>query len=173
MTAADKYYLKAKDNYPYNYEEVVEAIEYGLSHDDSHPGLLTLQGRLYYADLKQFTLAKECFEFALYSDPYFVDTYYAYIDLSLHTDDLLKAEKLIAEAMSIKGIDKGYILHKQAILFEKKEQYDDAVRCISKAMLQCSKADCYTFYEEETKRIELKLKQYKQRSAPLNIILIK
>jgi hypothetical protein len=42
MTAADKYYLKAKDYYPYEIEEALEALEYGLSADETHAGLLTL-----------------------------------------------------------------------------------------------------------------------------------
>src|SRR5690606_7466938 len=98
MTAADKYYLKAQDYYPCNLEEVLEALEYGLSCDEEHAGLHTLKGQVYYHYLKQFEAAKECFELALFYDKGFVDAYYAYIDLALTVKAYTKAEKLIETA---------------------------------------------------------------------------
>lgn len=83
MNAADKYFLKAKDNYPYNIEDAIEALEYGLSCDSEHPGLLALMGYIYYNDLGKLDNAFNCFEQALLVDAAYIDTYYAYIKCAI------------------------------------------------------------------------------------------
>jgi len=171
MTAADRYYLKARDAYPYDYDEVLEALEYGLSCDDEHAGLLTLRGRIYYTDLKRFDAAKECFELALYSDASFIDTYYAYLDLALMTEDYALMAKLIAKAMRQTGIDKAAILYKEALMYEMSGNYDSAVRSLANAKMHCTSGKNPSFYDEEAERVKEKERNMRARQLPINIIL--
>ncbi len=171
MRAADKYYLKARDYYPYDYDEALEALEYGLSCDDEHAGLLVLKARIYYTDLKRFDAAKECFELALYYDAAFIDTYYAYLDFALTTEDYQLMAKLVAKAMKQKGIDKAAVLYKEALMHEMCGNYDSAVKSLANARMYCTSGKSLTFYEEEAERVQEKERTMRARQLPINIIL--
>lgn len=172
MTAADKYYLKAKDNYPYNMDEAVEALEYGLSCDDTHAGLLTLQGNIYYQDLHNYDLASEYFALSLFYDNTFTDTYYAYIQLCIDVEDYSKAAKIIKKATAIPGIDKTQIAYKTAKMFEKREMYKDTISSMRTAITSCSEKECYSFLNEELERIQVKIKDKRTLNNKVNIVLI-
>ncbi|HEY9178679.1 MAG TPA: hypothetical protein VIN07_13365 [Flavipsychrobacter sp.] len=169
MNAADKYYLKAKDNYPYNLEEALEALDYGLSHDDTHAGLLVLQGKIYYRDLSRFDAARENFELALYHEPGYIHTYYEYIRLAVMVDDFTKTEKLIRKALTVPGIDKSRLYYYEAQMLEKQGAYTGAIAGIKKAMLTCQSKDCHTFYSEELERLLSKNTQSKEDNNLSNI----
>jgi tetratricopeptide (TPR) repeat protein len=173
MTAADKYYLKAKDNYPYNLDDALEALEYGLSHDDGHPGLLTLKGRIYYDDLKQFEAARECFELALWNDNSFVEVYYAYIRLALGMEEYKKAEKLIANAHKVPGIDKARILYFEAQLLEKQNKYHNAIDTLNRARECCMNKESFSFYEEELERVRTKNDDLSKNGSQIKIVIKK
>ncbi|WP_276135287.1 tetratricopeptide repeat protein [Polluticoccus soli] len=171
MTAADKYFLKANDNYPYDLEAVLEALEYGLSTDDMHPGLLTLMGKIYHRDLRQFEPARECFETSLYSDELYVDTYYAYTHLLLWLNELPKAEDIILRALKVPGIDRPKMLYFKAILHEKQGDYKQATDSLKEAIRHSQTTECHKRYEEEIERLQTKDKRIKEYTAPINIIL--
>ena len=46
-TLTNNYIFKALENYPYDLEEVMEALNYALSADDKNTMALTLMGRMY------------------------------------------------------------------------------------------------------------------------------
>ncbi len=167
MTAADKYYLKAKDLYTYEIEDALEALDYGLSCDDTHAGLLTLKGEIYFQYLKRFTAAAECFELALYHEPDFVRTYYLYIKMLTETDDVKAAEKLIARAFTIRGIDKPRIWHLEAMLYEKQGMYTIALNSMYNSKLHSQCKDCFAFYKAETKRMQKKSKKTKEAEGEI------
>lgn len=171
MNAADKYYLKAKENYPYCLEEALEALDYSLSHDDTHAGLLTLQGKIYYRDLSRFDAARENFELALYHEPGYVPAYYEYVRLAVIIDDYAKAEKLIARALNVPGIDKAGIYYNEALLLEKGAEYGAAVNSLKKALLACQRKDCQAFYTEEVERLMAKKAQAKEEADQSPIVV--
>jgi len=158
MTAADKYYLKAKDLYPYIIDDALDALDYGLSHDETHAGLLNLKGEICHRDLKQFATARECFGMALFYDPAFVDTYYNYVRLLCDLDEAQAAEKLVAKALTIKGIDKSRIWHLEALVYEKQRMYTMALASLGNALQHCQDKDRYSFYKDEEKRVKKKSK---------------
>ncbi len=171
MNAADKYYLKAKDNYPYNLEEALEALDYGLSHDDAHAGLLTLQGKIYYRDLSRFDAARENFELALYHEPGYIHAYYEYIRLAIMMDDFAKVEKLISKALAVRGIDKSRIYYHEALMLEKQGIYTDAINSMKKAMLHCQDKNCNEFFAGEMERLLAKNTQSKEDSNKSNVVV--
>ncbi len=162
MTAADKYFLKAKDNYPYEIEIALEALEYGLSYDDKHAGLLALKGEILHKDLRQFSNAADTLGLALYHDPEYTDTYYLYIDLLRTIGDISAAERLIARALKVTGIDKGRIWHSEALLYEQQGIYTLAQDSLRNALTWCSDEDDCDLYTKEQKRLKKKMKRLKK-----------
>jgi len=158
MTAADKYFLKAKDSYPYEIDDALEALEYGLSYDDNHAGLLTLRGQIQYKDLCQYDLAAESFGLAIYHAPDYNEAYYHYIDLLTDTGDIIAAEQLIARALNVKGINKARIWHREALLYERQEMFTIALASLKNARLWTNDKDYSDRYAEEHKRIKKKMK---------------
>ncbi|RYD55757.1 MAG: hypothetical protein EOP56_14430 [Sphingobacteriales bacterium] len=171
MNAADKYFLKAKDNYPHDLDKALEALEYGLSCDNEHAGLLTLQGTIYHNDLKQFDAAEECFELALFYNKNYVDTWYSYITFAIEMNDLTKADKLIQSAMKVRGTEIARIYYRAALLADRKGAYAEAVDTIQKARLNCCCKECYDFLKDETDRLQMKLKVHTEQNSMINIIL--
>lgn len=166
MTAADKYYLIAKDNYPCYPEEALTALEYGLSHDDAHAGLLTLYGEICYKDLSRHSEAAAHFRLALYHDPAFLPAYYHYIHLLCITEDVAAAETLIKQALKVKGIDKGRVWHSEALLYEKQGMYTLALASIRNACMWSTDAEETEVFGKEKKRIKKKVARAEKTEEP-------
>ena len=162
MKAADIYFLKAKDDYPCYMDDALEALNYGLSYDDTHAGLLTLRGEIQYKDLRQFADAAESFGLALFHDPDYTETYYLYIDLLRTVGDISSAEKLIARALTVTGIDKGRVWHNEALLYEQQGIYTLALDSLRSAILWCTDEDDSELYTKEKKRIKKKMNMLKK-----------
>ncbi|MES2704910.1 MAG: hypothetical protein V4649_19900 [Bacteroidota bacterium] len=163
MNAADKYFLKAKEKYPYEVDDALESLDYGLSHDGDHAGLLTMKGNIYYEDLKQFDAARECYELALINDNAYVEAYYGYIRFTLTMSDYARAERLVIAALQVKGIDLATIYYYEALLREKQQSFGKAVKSLAKAREHCTVKKTYSFYEEEAERIEQKSRDVKKK----------
>ena len=165
ITQADHYYLKALNNYPYEINEVSEALAYALSCEEFHAGAHCLMGRLNMEFLKDFEAARHHFEMALVSDAKFTDTYTFYSYFLIKQDDLQKAQLIIQKGMAIDGIDKALLIQRQAMIFEKKGNYLLAKKQMEVAY-QFSFNDAYVYYfDREIKRIKDKIKQVKRRQT--------
>ncbi len=128
--AIDKYICKALDTYDYNLSEAVEAIDYALAYDRENPIALCLMGQIYSNNIKNYTLAKECFQRALAQDMQAIYIYPKYIDVLLWNEDFDEAQKLIDFALTVKGTDKGQLYLKKALFFEYKKEYAIALEHI-------------------------------------------
>ena len=60
-TLVNNYVFKALENYPYDLEEVMEALNYALSYDDKNTMALTLMGRVYAEKLFKYNDAIKIF----------------------------------------------------------------------------------------------------------------
>ena len=116
---ANDYYLKALDCYPWYLSDFLEAIKYALSYDENHADANCLFGRFYMEQLSKFNDATYHFEKALASDTNNIPTYYAYIRLTIQTEDFKKGRSLLEFASGIAGIDKSYLKHLEALILEK------------------------------------------------------
>lgn len=171
MTAADKYYLTARDNYPYDMPEAIEALEYGLSYDDCHAGLLTLKGEICYKDLRRFDEATTCFELALAYEPEYVDAHYEYIRFLLRMGYTEKAKARAEAAMQVHGIDKATLMYQLSLALEKEEKYHAAINQIRKARMLCQCSDDFPFYGEELERMLEKLKYVEEHAGKLKVTI--
>ncbi|WP_437920291.1 hypothetical protein [Sphingobacterium sp. LRF_L2] len=127
MNIGDKYVLKALDSYPFYLEETLESLSYALSYDDANTMALNLMGRVYAEQLYNYDKAKEYFQTALSENVFAVEVYPYFIQLLLDTESFEEAEKTIAFALTVRGINKAAILLKQLLLLEKQQKYRRAL----------------------------------------------
>lgn len=165
FTIADQYYLKAYENYPYDYENVVENLSYALSYDESHARANHLMGCVQMYILKEFKSAKDYFEQALIGDLDFPDTYKNYSKLLIWIGEFEKAEKLIRYGLTVKGMDKKALLVNKASIYEVNGQLK-----VTKKILKLAKAYCFdesntTHIDKELSRIKKKMKKDKRKKV--------
>lgn len=129
----NKYYFQALDNFPYNMQENIEALNYALSYDGQNTESLCLLGRVYAEVLKDYEMAKNYFAEALQENMDSVATPIHYLYCLINNEDYEEAEKLIAFALKIKGIDKATVYYQKSIIFEKKGELKLALKEIKNA----------------------------------------
>lgn len=162
ISLADKYYLKALDNYYYNHEMAVEDLSYALSYDDEHARAWCLQGRMQMEILKDFESAKHSFEMALLYDPFYVDTYKFYILVLLWTNDFSKAKKILYKASGIKGMPLTTLQHRWALYYELQGKIDKALFVVKQSRLLSTDEASYQYFEGEINRLQRKMAQPKK-----------
>lgn len=161
----NKYYFQALDNFPYNLQETIEALNYALSYDGQNAETLCLLGRVYAEILKDYATAKNYFEEALQEKIDSVATPIPYIYCLINNDDFEEAEKLIAFALGIKGIDKATVFYQKSVVFEKKQLYKKALKELKLAKTYVFN-DCFmTFLNRRTTFIKNKLKKQKPKQV--------
>lgn len=156
MTSIHKYLLQAMDNYPYNLEDTLESLDFALSYDENNTMVLCLYGRMHAEQLQQYEEAKACFQKALSINVNAVEIYPYYIETLLFNEDFEEAEKLIAFALSIKGIRKIDIKLREVLLYEMRMD-------IEKAMELAKQLKLYTFDSEWNSTIRDTVKRLKKK----------
>ncbi len=162
MTLSEKYLIEALDNYPYNLPQVLESLNYSLSYDSENAMALGLMGQFYSEQFLQYEKAKEYFAQALAIDLHCVKIYPNYIDTLIYNQDYNEALKLIEFAMTIKGIDKGLIWYKKAILFEYTEKFKKATQCLEKSRQYSLNSSFNQDIDSSLERINEKTKKIKK-----------
>jgi tetratricopeptide (TPR) repeat protein len=158
---ATQYYIKAKDNYPYNLEEMLESLNYALSYDEEHAASHCLMGVFHTEQSLEFHKAINHFELALVYNDYFVEIYYHYSTLLIQLNEFTKAVKLLTFAKTIKGVCISCIVQKEALIFEKKGKLKKAKQALNTAISLSLCNDKIEFLNGELKRVKAKLKRQK------------
>jgi tetratricopeptide (TPR) repeat protein len=158
MKTVDKYVVQALDYYPYNLEEVIQALDYALSYDDKNCTALWLYGRVYSEQLTDYETAIQYYQQALSVDIYAIFVYPFYLDALLLNEDYDQAVKLIEFALTVKGIDKAAILFKKARLLERKADIAGALEAIKQVKIHQVDNELNTSIEELETRLKAKKK---------------
>ena len=161
----NKYYFQALDNFPYNLEETMQALNYALSYDDHNAESLCLLGRVYSEMLQDYETAKSYFQEAMQVKLDSVSTPLFYIDCLLNNEDYEEAKKLIDYAEKIKGIDKSRILYRKAIFFEKQEQLKKALKILEKSRKKAPNKNYLDFITERIDFIKTKIEKPKKKKS--------
>ncbi len=165
ITLADSYYLKALDLYPYELDQVIEALTFAISYDNDHAGAHCLLGKLNLYQLGKYYEAEDHFVKALASDIDYVETYYSYAELLIQIGEYGKAKKLIKYAYKIKGINTTRLKHSEGLIAEIKGNYVKAKEHLNRAYISSfSKAE-REFLKEEIDRVNSKLKGQRKSSC--------
>ncbi|WP_396155790.1 tetratricopeptide repeat protein [Flavobacterium macrobrachii] len=156
MKTVDKYLFQALDNYPYWLEGTIESLDYALSYNDKNPMTLCLYGRIQTEQLHDYEEAKRYFQEALAIDIQAVAVYPFYIDTLLLNEDYEEADKLIAFALTIKGINKVEIMLKKVLLLEKRVVFKKAFKDLKEIKLIVTNNEHNYQIEEIEKRLKAK-----------------
>ena len=108
-TLINNYVFKALENYPYDLEEVMEALNYALSYDDKNTMALTLMGRVYAEKLSKYEEAIAYYKEALAENINAFEVYAPYVNVLLWNEDYKEAEDFIDFALTVKGSDKAVL----------------------------------------------------------------
>ncbi len=158
ITLADSYYLKALDNYPYDLENVIEALNYAIGYDDSHAGANCLLGKLNMYQLGNYSKAEVYFEKALAGDMNLTETYYSYSELLIQIGEYVKAKKLIKYSYKIKGINIARLKYNEALISEITGDLEKAKRYITFALSRSYNKEEREFLSDALERVNSKLK---------------
>lgn len=161
MKSIDKYLFQAMDNYPYWLEGTIESLDYAFSYNDKNPMVLGLYGRIQAEQLQDYDEAKRYYQEALAIDIHAVALYPYYLDALLLNEDYEEAEKLIAFALTIKGVAKAGILLRKVALLERKQDIKAAIKLLKEVKLASFSNDSY-----EIEEVEKRLKSKKELLAP-------
>ena len=153
-TLVNNYVFKALENYPYDLEEVMEALNYALSYDDKNTMALTLMGRVHAEKLYKYEEAIVYFKEALAENINAFEVYDPYINTLLWNEDFTEAEDFIDFALKVKGSDKALLYLKKAILLEQQLQYSEALTFIKKAKEFTYNVDFMFTVNENKERIK-------------------
>ena len=165
-TLINNYVFKALENYPYDLEEVMEALNYALSYDEKNTMALTLMGRVYAEKLYKYEEAISYFKQALAENINSFEVYIPYINTLLWNEDYKDAEDFIDFALTVRGSDKGMLYLKKAILNEQLKKYKKALTFIKLAKENTYNSEFMESINEEKTRIKGKiLKKTKVKSS--------
>jgi tetratricopeptide (TPR) repeat protein len=170
MNQAEKNYLKAVSNYPFDYNEVCESLNYALSHDPDYAPALCLKAKIYLYEKTNLSVSKSYFEQALRADPLHTDSYQFYGELLLQIEDYENLEKHIDKSFKVMGINKAAMYLLRAKLYERQRDYNKALLTLDIASEECYNIDMDKIIEDERKRMESKVdrttgKTKKKRTA--------
>ncbi|MGJ8744916.1 tetratricopeptide repeat protein [Polaribacter sp.] len=161
-TLVNNYIFKALESYPYDLEEVMEALDYALSYDDKNTMALTLMGRVYAEKLYKYEEAIIFFKQALAENIKAFEVYTPYINTLLWNEDYKEAEEFIDFGLTVKGSDKALLYLKKGILYEQLKEYKKALGYIKLAKEHTFNAEFMTDINADKDRIKGKMPKKKK-----------
>ena len=167
-TLTNNYIFKALENYPYDLEEVMEALNYALSADDKNTMALTLMGRMYAEKLYKYEEAIGYFKLALAEDIRAFEVYTPYINTLLWNEDYKEVEEFIDFGLTVKGSDKALLYLKKANLYEQLKDYEKALTFIKLAKEYTFNSDFMVDVNLEKDRIKGKMPETKKSKSLKN-----
>jgi tetratricopeptide (TPR) repeat protein len=156
MNTLDKFLCKALEAYPYDLEGTIESLDYALSYDAENSASLCLYGKVYAEQFRNLKAAKGCFREAMSADMSFVEVYPCYIQVLIDFEEDEDAEKLIAYALTVKGVCKAEIMAKLILLKEKQRDFKEATKHLKELKLIVLNNDYNNFISSTEKRIKEK-----------------
>lgn len=157
FTIADKYYIKAMDEYPYCLEEALENLNYALSSDPEHAGANYLMARFSKEQLSDFEKAEHYFQIALTNDPTNSKIFLEYTLFAIESREFDKAIKLIEYCKKLQITDLALFYSHQALLYEYMHKFKKAIKYYKKASMETFGDDSMQ-YEAKIKRVKSKIK---------------
>lgn len=145
------------ENYPYNLEETIEALNYALSYDRNSTDALCLMGRVYAEKLRDYETAKEYYREALQVNVKALNVFPHFINVLIWNEDYDDAERFIDYALTVKGSNKGLMYLKKAWLLECQKAYKEALKTVKLAKENTYDSDLMYYVDETEKRIKDKM----------------
>ena len=163
ISLADQYYLKALDNYNYDIAEVIENLNYALSYNSNHSDANCLMGRVYSELIYNAGLAIQYFEQALTNNLSNIEVIRCYTRLLIKQGEYKKARKMIDYGYTIKGIDCAMLMHYEALIAERQNDYSKAKQLLKAALNEAFSGSETNFLKSEIARVKDKIKRTKEK----------
>ncbi|APZ45654.1 hypothetical protein BW723_04790 [Polaribacter reichenbachii] len=168
-TLTNNYLFKALENYPYELDEVMEALNYALSYNENNTMALTLMGKVCAEKLYKYDEAIGYFKKVLAININAFEVYEPYIRVLLWNEDYKDADNFIDFALKVKGSDKAVLYLKKAILNEQLKEYKKALSFIKLAKENAFNNDFMFNLNEIKDRIKGKIpKKKKVKSSKIS-----
>lgn len=164
-TLTNNYVFKAIENYSYDLEETMEALNFALSYDDKNTMALTLMGKVHAEKLYKYEEAIVYFKQALAENIHAFEVYTPYINTLLWNEDYKEVDEFIDFALTIKGSDKALLYLKKAILNEQLKDYNKALTFIKLAKDFTYNSEFMETISEEKARIKGKMPNNKKSKS--------
>lgn len=158
----NNYVFKAMEEFDYNMEFAVEALNYALAYDENNTMALTLMGRLYAEKLFDYETGIDYFKQVLAEKVNAFEVYEPYIDTLMKNEDLKEADEFIDFAFTVKGVHKAMLFLKKAELEERMFRYQEAMKFVKDAEKHNYDADYMYAITEVKTRIEGKMPKKKK-----------
>ena len=162
LELCSQYYLKALDYYPHNLESTIVNLQYALSYNPDHPQALCMLGQIHMFYLKDYALAKSCFQQSLAADINYPDHIKYLGVLYVWLGEYKSAEKLVDFAWKLPGHSKESLLRIKAMMYEYQRDFDRAKIILERAQLISQSKECITNMKADLSRIKDKQKQLKK-----------
>ena len=165
ITLADSYYLKALNLYPFELDQVIEALNYAISYNCEHAGANYLLGLVNMYQLGKYSEAENHFEKALAGDINYPETYYAYINLLIQIGDYDRALNLNDYAYNVKGINVARLRHNEGLIAEIKGDLHKAKEYMKLAYSGSYRKNERDYLKDELERVNSKIKSSKKQAS--------
>jgi len=162
LTLADQYYLKAKDNYPWDLNEAQENLNYALSYDEEHVAANCLMARFCLEQFNDYNRAASHYRVALGYDPENGLIYLEYAYVLLLAKKIDRAKQVLKYAKGLKNIEQGPWLRMRGLLFEYQKKFSRAKAIFQKAKLEIFDLDYISLLDEDIKRVGDKIRMEKK-----------
>lgn len=153
------YLFRAMENYPWELEKAVEALNYALSYDPENIEALCLMARVQWEQLGDYEMAKTYYEKAMASKIEAPSIYPDYILVLIINQDYDEAQKVIDFAQTLKGIDRAIVQLRQAHLFEAQNNYQVAEKALKEAKQLSMNNNFSSYVDEVLARVDKKRKE--------------
>ena len=117
-------------------EECLNELSLLLIRYPDHGRGNALLGRLYLQHLSDYTKAEEYFLQALRFDPLYPELYYDFAELLIHLEKYTEAIAVLNKGFEIPGIEKEKMLRLFGLVYEKQQNYDQAITYYTDGIIQ-------------------------------------
>lgn len=153
------------EEFDYNIESAVEALNYALTYDENNTMALTLMGRLYAEKLFEYDTAIDFYKRVLAERINAFEVYNVYIEALLNNEDYKEAAEFISFAFTVKGVNKAMLYLNKGVLNERLLNYKEAMTMVKEAVKYNYDADFTYAIEEVKKRIKGKMLKKKKKGS--------
>ena len=155
----NRYYIKAREAYPWDLEEFVENIEYAYSSNNECPFTCVLLGKYNWEQLKYMDDARWYFEKAMSMEPSNLYVLEEYIDFCINIEEYTVASRLIEFAMKQRGADRAVLYRNNAIILENQRSYKWSLVFYKAAKLEALNSEFIESVCEDIERVTKKKSQ--------------
>lgn len=159
FTIADQYFMRARDGYPYNMDEVLENLQYALSYDQEHANAHHLMGLVYLDQLNDAEQAEAHFQQALAAEPRHAETCLDFIRLMVSQRQFAQADRLLNYAATISGLDMARLYFHRGMWYEYQRNYAQALHWFRQAMAESYNGEMTHYLETAIERVWHKMQQ--------------